>query len=80
MKKMKKLIAIALMALVLGVAAPAAFADGPSEMTGISGPSELPGNDGPSETTGIDDGCGVDDGCGRAMLDILVFLATNLVA
>jgi hypothetical protein len=72
MKRMKKLVAIVLMAMVLGVGAPAAFADGPVETPGVttSGPVETPGvtTAGPVETPG------------QTLIDILVLLATNLVA
>lgn len=78
MDRMKKLLAIALMAMVLGVGTPAVFADGPSETPGIIGPSETPGkNDGPSETPGQ---TGPSETPGRMMIEIIVYLATNLVA
>lgn len=60
MNKAKRLIAIMLLALVVGLGTPQAFA-GPSETPGVTvtveGPSETPGItvtvDGPSETPGI---------------------------
>ncbi len=41
MKKMKKLMAIVSMAMVLGLGAPAAFADGPKETPGRPGPATI---------------------------------------
>jgi hypothetical protein len=65
MKKMKKLIAGVSMVMVLGLGAPAAFADGPKE---------TPGRPGPQETTTIDTGSPL----GGLMIDIVVYLATRL--
>ena len=67
--KLRKLIAVVLMAIVLGVGAPAIFAEGPQETPGIYGPQETPGKtDGPQETPG------------SLILDVIVTLATTLVA
>lgn len=63
MLKVKKLIAILVLALVVGSGAPQAFADGPQETPGINatattlspGPQETPGVEGPQETPGIFD-------------------------
>lgn len=67
--KVRKLIAVVLMAMVLGVGAPVVFAEGPQETPGMCGPQETPGRtDGPQETPG------------SIILDVMITLATTLVA
>ncbi len=68
--KVRKLMAVVLMAMVLGVGAPAVFAEGPQETPGMCGPQETPGSmaGGPQETPG------------SLILDVIVTLATTLVA
>ncbi|MBC7911363.1 MAG: hypothetical protein H7Y30_12730 [Pyrinomonadaceae bacterium] len=70
MKKLKKLLAIALMMMVLGASAPVVLADGPGETPGVTGPGETPGktDEGPGETPG------------RLTLEIIITLATSFVA
>jgi hypothetical protein len=55
MFKVKRIVAIVLLLLVIGMGTPQVFAEGPSELPGVtnSGPSELPGHNGPSELPGI---------------------------
>jgi hypothetical protein len=71
---MKKFLAVLLMTLVLGAGAPAVFADGPQETPGHgTGRVETPGEtdgptDGPQETPG------------QVVLEVLISLATSLVA
>jgi hypothetical protein len=65
---MKKLIAVVLMVLVLGVGAPVVWADGIQETPGVTGIQETPGVTGIQETPG------------SIMLDVIVTLATTLVA
>jgi hypothetical protein len=77
MNKAKRLIAIMLLALVVCLGTPQAFA-GPSETPGLSGPSETPGItvmvEGPSETPGITisvDGPSETPGIMAAILQVL---------
>lgn len=55
MLKLKRIVAVVLLLLVVGLNTPQVFADGPSEIPGITsgGPSETPGLTGPSETPGL---------------------------
>lgn len=55
MLKLKRIVAVILLVLVVGLSTPQVFADGPSETPGITsgGPSETPGLTGPSETPGL---------------------------
>ena len=58
MFRLKRVVAIVLLVVAIGVGAPQVFAeDGPTETPGIPvvncGPTETPGNAGPTETPGI---------------------------
>jgi hypothetical protein len=76
---MKKFVAVLLMTLVLGAGAPTVFADGPQETPGICGTQATPGKEeGPQETPGKTDG--PQETPGRFMLEVLIDLATKLVA
>lgn len=69
MFKIKRIVAIVLLLVVVGLGTVPAFAaDGPSEMPGLAvvGPSEMPGLTGPSETPGIFDA-------------IFIFVVSNLI-
>ena len=67
MLRLKRIVAIVLLLLVIGMGTPQVFAGdgpsetpgmtnpGPSETPGLNGPSETPGYNGPSETPGIVD-------------------------
>lgn len=70
MKKLKKLLAIALMMMVLGAGAPVVLADGPGETPGGQGSGANSGktDDGPGEMPG------------RVTLEIIITLATSFVA
>ncbi|HEY0545587.1 MAG TPA: hypothetical protein VGC91_09445 [Pyrinomonadaceae bacterium] len=73
----KKLIAVGLMTLVLGAGAPVVLADGIQETPGVAGVQETPGKDGTQETPGV---TGTQETPGSLILDMLVTLATTLVA
>ncbi|MBV9957578.1 MAG: hypothetical protein JO360_04120 [Acidobacteria bacterium] len=75
---MKKFVAVLLMTLVLGVGAPAVFAEGPQETPGICGTQESGKDEGPQETPGKTDG--PQETPGRVILEVLIDLATHLVA
>lgn len=55
MRRLKRIVAVVLLLLVVGLNTPQVFAEGPSETPGITsgGPSETPGLTGPSETPGL---------------------------
>lgn len=71
--RIKRLVAIGLMVLVLGVGAPSVFAEGPQETPGsgterTEGPQETPGQiDGPQETPG------------EIVLNVIITLATTVL-
>ena len=69
--KFRKLIAVVLLATVLGVGAPATFADGPQETpgSGSSGREAVPTTPATPQ-----------ESLGSMILDVMVTLATTLVA
>jgi hypothetical protein len=78
---MKKLIAVVLMTIVLGVGAPAVWADGiqetPGGGMGGGGTQGTTDRNGAQETPGV---TGTQETPGSLILDVIVTLATTLVA
>jgi hypothetical protein len=72
MFRVKRIVAIVLLLVVIGMGAPQVFAEGPSETPGVTGPSETPGHTGPSETPGYN---GPSETPGLVN-DIILFLST----
>lgn len=79
MYRMKRIVAIALLLVAVGVGTPQVFAEGPTETTGytqqLTGPSETPGRtgtaqstdeEGPSETPGYFE-------------EVLIYLVSTLI-